>query len=69
MAALPARRSGRTPTVVNPSREFEDIYDRMSQLMNFAFGLIPADQLSFPRAPGSAQDGPSMRARSGQCES
>ena len=38
MAALPVRRGGRTPTVVNTSREFEDIYDRMGQLMNFAFG-------------------------------
>ena len=39
MAALPVRRSGRNPsTLVNPSREFEDIYDRMGQLMNFAFG-------------------------------
>ena len=39
MAALPVRRSGRNPSnLVNPSREFEDIYDRMGQLMNFAFG-------------------------------
>ena len=29
MATLPARRSsGRNLTVVNPTREFEDIYDR-----------------------------------------
>ena len=38
MAALPVRRSGRNTSLVNPSREFEDIYDRMGQLMNFAFG-------------------------------
>jgi HSP20 family protein len=38
MATLPARRSGRNLTIVNPSREFEDIYDRMGQLMNMAFG-------------------------------
>ena len=38
MAALPVRRGGRNSMVVNPSREFEDIYDRMGQLMNFAFG-------------------------------
>jgi HSP20 family protein len=38
MAALPARRGGRNPSLVNPTREFEDIYDRMGQLMNFAFG-------------------------------
>ena len=51
MAALPARRSGRTPTVVNPSREFEDIYDRMGQLMNFAFGLTPAVLADMPWVP------------------
>jgi HSP20 family protein len=51
MAALPARRSGRTPTVVNPSREFEDIYDRMGQLMNFAFGLTPAVLTDMPWVP------------------
>ena len=46
MAMLPVRRSGgRTLTVVNPSREFEDIYDRMGQLMNLAFGLGPVVEL------------------------
>ena len=38
MALLPARRGGQNLTLVDPSREFEDIYDRMGQLMNFAFG-------------------------------
>ncbi len=38
MAQLPARRSARNITLVNPSREFEDIYDRMRQLMSLAFG-------------------------------
>ena len=38
MATLPVRRGGRNTSPVNPSREFEDIYDRMGQLMNFAFG-------------------------------
>jgi HSP20 family protein len=51
MAALPVRRSGRPPTVVNPSREFEDIYDRMGQLMNFAFGLPPAALADMPWVP------------------
>jgi HSP20 family protein len=51
MAALPARSSGRTPTVVNPSREFEDIYDRMGQLMNFALGLTPAALADLPWVP------------------
>ncbi len=42
MAMLPVRRSGgRNVAVVNPTREFEDIYDRMGQLMNLAFGLTP----------------------------
>jgi HSP20 family protein len=43
MANLPVRRGGRNTAVVNPSREFEDIYDRMGQLMNLAFGLAPVD--------------------------
>ena len=51
MAMLPARRSGRNLTVVNPSREFEDIYDRMGQLMNLAFGLVPADLGDMPWSP------------------
>ena len=51
MAALPVRRGGRNPTVVNPSREFEDIYDRMGQLMNFAFGLTPAALADMPWVP------------------
>src|SRR4029077_4637436 len=45
------------PTVVNTSREFEEIYDRMGQLMNFAFGLTPAalaDMAWVPRADLSA---------------
>ena len=51
MAALPARRGGQTPTVINPSREFEDIYDRMGQVMNFAFGLAPAALADLPWVP------------------
>ena len=51
MAALPVRRGGRNTSVVNPSREFEDIYDRMGQLMNFAFGLTPAALADMPWAP------------------
>jgi HSP20 family protein len=38
MAMLPARRSGQNLSLIDPSREFEDIYDRMGQLMNIAFG-------------------------------
>ncbi len=38
MAQLPARRGGQATTLVYPFREFEDIYDRMGQLINVAFG-------------------------------
>jgi HSP20 family protein len=52
MATLPVRRSsGRNLTVVNPTREFEDIYDRMGQLMNLAFGLTPIDVAEAPWIP------------------
>jgi len=53
MAMLPVRRGGRNTNamVVNPSREFEDIYDRMGQLMNFAFGLAPAALADMPWVP------------------
>jgi HSP20 family protein len=51
MAALPVRHGGRNTSVVNPSREFEDIYDRMGQLMNFAFGLPPAALADMPWVP------------------
>ena len=51
MASLPVRRSGRNQTLMNPTREFEDIYDRMGQLMNFAFGgLTPV--AAWPTCPG-----------------
>ncbi|HWF81793.1 MAG TPA: Hsp20/alpha crystallin family protein [Streptosporangiaceae bacterium] len=38
MAMLPARRGGQSLTIVDPSREFEDIYNRMGQLMDLALG-------------------------------
>lgn len=38
MPSLPVRRGGQGLTVLNPSREFEDIYNRMGQLMNLALG-------------------------------
>lgn len=46
MTMLPARRSRRNLTLVNPSREFEDIYDRMGQLMNLAFGSLMPDTMT-----------------------
>ncbi len=49
---LPVRRSGRNQNLMNPSREFEDIYDRMGQLMNFAFGGLT------PGRPGRHALGP-----------
>jgi HSP20 family protein len=51
MATLPVRRNGRSATLVNPTREFEDIYDRMGQLMNFAFSLTPAELTEAPWVP------------------
>jgi HSP20 family protein len=52
MAMLPLRRTrGRNLTVLNPSREFEDIYDRMGQLMNLAFGLTPVGVAEEPWIP------------------
>ena len=38
MAALPVRRRGQNVMLIDPSREFEDIYSRMGQLVNMAFG-------------------------------
>jgi HSP20 family protein len=59
MASLPVRSRGRSTDIVNPSREFEDIYDRMGQLMNLAFGLAPvglADAAWTPLADLSETD-------------
>jgi HSP20 family protein len=45
MAMLPTRRGGQSLTIVDPSREFEDIYHRMGQLMDLALGdfVMPRD--------------------------
>jgi len=51
MATLPARRSSGQNLVVNPTREFEDIYDRMGQLMNLAFGGFRPLAADLPWAP------------------
>jgi HSP20 family protein len=59
MANLPVRSGGRSTAVINPSREFEDIYDRMGELMNLAFGLAPvqlADAAWTPLADLSETD-------------
>jgi len=46
MASLPARRSGHNITVVDPTREFEDIYNRMGQLMSLALGDLGSVRLA-----------------------
>ena len=45
MAMLPTRRGGQSLTIIDPSREFEDIYNRMGQLMDLALGdfVMPRD--------------------------
>lgn len=51
MAQLPARRSRRSMPMVDPSHEFEDLYDRMGQLLNMAFGDMPFGQMQVMNAP------------------
>jgi HSP20 family protein len=52
MAVLPARRSGQSLTALDPSREFEDIYNRMGQLMNLALGdFSMVEAADMPWAP------------------
>ena len=53
MATLPTRRGGQTLTIVDPSREFEDIYNRMGQLMDLALGdfVMPRNGGTMPWAP------------------
>jgi HSP20 family protein len=52
MAVLPARRTGQNLTLIDPSREIEDIYNRMGQLMNVAFGDLSVAGLNeAPWAP------------------
>ena len=45
MGQLPARRNRRSTALVDPSREFEDLYDRMGQLLNMAFIDMPFGQI------------------------
>jgi len=51
MAVFPARRTGRTLT--DPSREFEDICERMGQLMNVASGDLAAVPADMPWSPAA----------------
>ena len=51
MAQLPARRNRRSTALIDPSREFEDLYDRMGQLFNMAFSDMPFGQMQMVNAP------------------
>ncbi len=51
MAQLPARRNRRSTALVDPSREFEDLYDRMGQLLNMAFIDMPFGQIQMMNPP------------------
>ena len=53
MAMFPARRTGRTVTLTDPSREFEDIYERMGQLMNAASGDLAGVPADMPWSPAA----------------
>lgn len=52
MVQLPARRDGPNVVVFDPSHEFEDIYDRMGQLMGLALGEPTFGQVT-PWAPSA----------------
>lgn len=67
MVMLPARRRPWNPSLGDPTREFEDIYQRMGQLMNLAFGdvavALPGDVPWIPPAEETeTEDGYVVRA-------
>jgi hypothetical protein len=68
MARLRARSSGRNVPLVDPSREFEDIDDRMGQLVNVALGDLGTAWLAelpwSPSAEGSETENKCRRHRS-----
>ncbi|MCW2883986.1 MAG: hypothetical protein QOE54_3107 [Streptosporangiaceae bacterium] len=51
MTQVANRNGGRNIVVFDPSQEFEDIYDRMGQLMGFAVGEPAAAALVRPWTP------------------
>lgn len=56
MVMLPARRHLRNRSLGDPTREFEDIYQRMGQLMNLAFGdFAPALPSEVPWIPAAEE--------------
>jgi HSP20 family protein len=55
MARLPARSNGRNMTLIDPSRGFGDIYDRMGQLVNVTLGDLGTAWLAQLRWSPSAE--------------
>jgi HSP20 family protein len=51
MAMLPARSTRRQLISADPTREIEDIYERMGQLVNAAFGDLGAAGVDMPWIP------------------
>jgi HSP20 family protein len=51
MAMLPARGTRRALISADPTREIEDIYERMGQLVNAAFGDLGAVSTEMPWIP------------------
>ncbi len=51
MAMLPARATRRSLISADPTREIEDIYERMGQLVNAAFGDLGAVGTEMPWIP------------------
>ena len=53
MAMLPARGTRRSLISADPTREIEDIYERMGQLVNAAFGDLGAVRVDMPWIPAA----------------
>jgi HSP20 family protein len=53
MAMLPARGTRRSMISADPTREIEDIYERMGQLVNAAFGDLGAVPVDMPWIPAA----------------
>jgi HSP20 family protein len=53
MAMLPAHGSRRSLVSADPTREIEDIYERMGQLVNAAFGDLGAVRVDMPWMPAA----------------
>ncbi|MBO2448630.1 Hsp20/alpha crystallin family protein [Actinomadura barringtoniae] len=52
MAQQPVRRTGRQVAAYSPAHQFEDLYDQMGQLLNFAFGAPGQEaRQDFPWVP------------------